>query len=195
MDASRSLNPEVAATACMIMTRAEAMGVLEAHENADYSADLLNDALAGFARAGIGRTAIEVHQRRGDLRGALEQLNDEIEASPVPETEWRSVTGILGEELTAKLCGVSRTSVRRYGDGQRRTPDDVANRLHFVALVVADLLGAYNAYGIRRWFNRPRSLLDGNTPAEVLAGSWTPDDDNPRRVASLARQLVTMSAT
>jgi hypothetical protein len=37
----------------------------------------------------------------------------------------------------------------------------VAERLHWLAMVVADLAGSYNALGIRRWFERPRALLGG----------------------------------
>ena len=69
-------------------------------------------------------------------------------------------------------------------------PEDLAVRLRFLALVVDDLLGAYNEIGVRRWFDRPRALLDGRTPAGLLLPGWRPEDGNPRRVQDLARSLV-----
>jgi hypothetical protein len=86
-------------------------------------------------------------------------------------------------------------SLRRYAAGQRTTPDDVADRLHFVALVVADLAGAYNPFGIRRWFDRPRPQLAGASPIEALGERWRPQDPAARRVRALARALVGAPAT
>jgi hypothetical protein len=43
-----------------------------------------------------------------------------------------------------------------------------ANRLHWLALVVADLAGSYNAIGIRRWC--PRGSCAGCEPVAVVAG-------------------------
>ncbi|MGH9129840.1 MAG: hypothetical protein ACRDY2_13005 [Acidimicrobiales bacterium] len=96
----------------------------------------------------------------------------------------------LGDDLLARLVGASPTSVGRYRRSQRPTPDPVAHRLHFLALVVADLAGSYNSRGVRRWFCRPRPQLDGLTPRELLAGGWDPEDPGPQRVAALAGALV-----
>jgi hypothetical protein len=90
---------------------------------------------------------------------------------------------------------ISVSSLRRYLSSERQTPDDVAARLHHVALIVGDLLGAYNDVGVRRWFDRPRSALGGRRPAAVLSGNWNPDDPSPRRVRDLAQSLVTLAAT
>ena len=79
--------------------------------------------------------------------------------------------------------------------GDRATPDAVAARLHHLALVVGDLAGSYNDIGIRRWFRRKRSQLDGQPPAALLARDWDPDDEGPRRVRELARSLVDLAAT
>jgi hypothetical protein len=113
-----------------------------------------------------------------------------LEASPHPETEWGALTARLGDDLVARLCHVSPSSLVRYGGGLRATPDAVALRLHHVALVVADLAGSYNDRGIRRWFDRPRPQLGGTTPAALLSGDWDPDDPGPRQVAELAAALV-----
>ena len=112
-----------------------------------------------------------------------------------PAHEWRALQGVLGVELLARLLGISRSSARRYISGRRATPDVVAARLHFLALVVGDLAGAYNDIGVRRWFDRTRERLDGSTPAQALGGEWSPEDDGPRRVRDLAQALASSPAT
>jgi len=57
----------------------------------------------------------------------------------------QSVT--LGRQ--GRLVGVAETSLRKYES--RKTPQPIRERLHWIALVVADLAGAYNAFGIPRW--------------------------------------------
>jgi hypothetical protein len=95
----------------------------------------------------------------------------------------------------ATLLHISASSLKRYEHGERTTPDAVAARLHFLALVVGDLAGSYNDIGIRRWFQRKRTLLDNRAPAAILAADWDPDDEGPMRVRALARSLTTLSAT
>ena len=80
--------------------------------------------------------------------------------------------------------------IRRYARAIRNTPDEVAARLHWLALVVGDLAGGYNEIGIRQWFTRKRTQLDGRTPEQLLTGQWKPDDPGPRRVRSLAHSLT-----
>ncbi len=195
LELPRSLSPEIAAVACQIMTRAEAMGIIDLAEGAAFSSGLLREAMLRFADVGIGRTAVSVHEVRKDLRAALDALNEDIVASPVPSSEWRAVSQVLGLEPTARLTGVSETSARRYLEGERSTPDVVADRLHHLAMTIADLLGAYNAYGVRRWFRRSRSALDGSAPSEILTGDWSPDDEGPQGVRALAAELLVMPAT
>lgn len=78
----------------------------------------------------------------------------------MPEREWRRLVELFGPDRLAELLGTSASSVRRYSGRARSTPDDIAGRLHFLALTVGDLAGAYNEVGIRRWFERQRSQLD-----------------------------------
>ena len=113
----------------------------------------------------------------------------------MPESVWKQLTRVLGIEDLAQLLGVSAASIRRYTRTTRTTPDEVAARLHWLALVVGDLSGAYNEIGIRQWFDRRRVPLDGRTPTEILMGSWKPDDAGPQRVRSLAHALVDSPAT
>ena len=144
--------------------------------------------------AGIGRgltaelrTASTTGPER--LSALLKKISEALTESPVPEREWRAVERVLGLEPLARLIGISASSARRYFSGTRTTPDKVAARLHFLAFVVGDLAGAYNDVGVRRWFYRPRKLLNGNTPAQLLGGDWGPDDDGPRQLRELAAAL------
>ena len=120
----------------------------------------------------------------------LEEMQGALGESPMPATEWPALQEVLGAELLATLVGTSASSVRRYLAGARATPDAVAVRLHFLALVVADLAGAYNDIGIRRWFGRARKRLGGSSPAHLLRGDWWPDDDGPNGVRELAASLA-----
>jgi hypothetical protein len=171
------------------------MGLIAGGGAAEFSMGRLEESLGRFAAVGIGRSAVSLRDTTDNLQAALEALDRDIEASPLPDTEWAAISMTLGADLTAELCGVSKSSARRYLEGERPTPDAVAARLHFLALVIADLLGAYNGYGVRRWFQRGRTALGGHTPADVLRGQWDPDDGAPKQVQSLAGQLVTMAIT
>jgi uncharacterized protein (DUF2384 family) len=127
-------------------------------------------------------------------RGIVNAMNEQIEMSPLPGREWEPLLETLGEDLLAQLVGVSVSSVRRYHAGARTTPQDVAERLHLLALVVADLAGSYNDYGIRRWFTRPRTALGNRRPIELLGHGFAPDADEPRQVQQLAASLTAAGA-
>lgn len=178
--------------AVRIATRVEAMGLLGPGVRRERMADLVGDALDALVGAGIARRDVET-LHAADAAGvlaALARIAEALEASPNPETEWLAVTGRLGEELVARLCLISPSSLARYSGGVRATPDAVAHRLHHLALIVADLAGSYNDRGLRRWFDRPRPQLSGVTPASLLTGDWNPDDPGPRQVAELAAVLA-----
>jgi hypothetical protein len=130
-----------------------------------------------------------------ELAALLETMIAALEASPAPKFEWAGLLRVMDPDALASLLNVSASSLKRYQSGERATPDSVAARLHYLALVVGDLAGSYNDIGIRRWFQRRRSLLDGRTPADLLNGDWDPDDAGPARVRELARDLVSLSAT
>ena len=146
----------------------------------------------------MGRFTLGAGATRGRFSGLsalLEEMNEALNQSPAPAHEWRALQGVLGVDLLTRLLGVSPSSARRYISGRRSTPDAVAARLHFLAFVVGDLTGAYNDIGVRRWFDRPRERLDGNTPAQALGDEWSPGHDGPRRVRELARALASSPAT
>jgi hypothetical protein len=157
-------------------------------------------AMRSVAEAGIAQSAISELERadldRGeDISPLLDRINAALVESPLPQREWKDLEARLGLELLATLLGVSLSSARRYRRGERPTPDAIAERLHFLALLVGDLAGAYNEIGIRRWFERPRRLLDGKSPAQVLTGVWRPGTEAVERVRSVAEALTASPAT
>jgi hypothetical protein len=104
-----------------------------------------------------------------------------------PVAEWKRVSGILGTDLLARLVGISQSSLRRYQSAVRTTPDRIAARLHFLAIVAGHLSGAYNEMGVRQWFDRKRAQLDDHAPSEFLKGDWSPDTAGPAQVRELTR--------
>ncbi len=117
----------------------------------------------------------------------LSQVYERLEDCPSPATEWQAVREVLDDTLLAALLGIGVISVRRYAKGERRSPDNVAARLHWLALLIDQLEGTYNAYGIRRWFQRPRAALDGQAPQDRLKGDWDPDDAAIEPLVALAQ--------
>ncbi|MDE0419698.1 MAG: hypothetical protein OXK76_02265 [Gammaproteobacteria bacterium] len=192
-------DPRVASRAVATLIRADAMGLVP------RKITCLDDSAIrclgmGLERAGICRRYLpELHQPASTdparLAVVLDEIRDALDASPAPATEWPALHEVLGAEMLARLVGVSASSARRYLAGTRPIPDAVAVRLHFLALVVADLAGAYNDIGVRRWFERPRKRLGGSSPARLLAEDWSPDDDGPSRVRKLAAALASSPAT
>lgn len=187
--------PAVASLAVRILSVAEAMGLLAGRQPIRRldRAVLEGVAKSAATSAGIGRDVL-ADLRRADrpelMEPAVRRLYEALERSPAPATEWRALVAVIGPDLLGRLLGTSGSSLRRYVAGSRRTPDVVADRLHFLALVVADLAGSYNDLGVRRWFERPRVLLGGKSPAQLLRGEWRVDDSGPARVRELAYALT-----
>jgi hypothetical protein len=193
--------PGVARLAVIAIGRADAMGLLPEKETIDRLDFEAFQRVAGrIAKAGIGPSLVAdlnspQGREPGRLLAVLEKLNDALDESPTPEYEWPKLAKTLGIEQLARLLGISASSVRRYKAHSRATPDDVAGRLHFLAMLVSDLAGAYNDIGIRRWFDRKRALLGDRSPSEILVGHWRPDAPGPTRVRQLAHSLVAAPAT
>lgn len=150
-------------------------------------------AMEGLLRQGICTRAIRqwLNQKPedGPLRDELlAQVYEQLEECPFPATEWQAVRDVLDDDaLLAALLGIGIASVRRYAKGERHCSDLVAARLHWLALLIDQLEGTYNAYGIRRWFQRPRTALDGHAPQDLLKGDWDPDDDAIQSLVALAQ--------
>jgi hypothetical protein len=193
--------PGVAASALAAIARAEAMGLLPEDERIERLDErAMRRVGRHIAASGIGKAiVVELEgaraRRAAELERILRHLAAALEESPLPAREWPKLKAILGLPLLASLVGVAEPSVRRYLAGERETPDAVAARLHFLALVVGDLAGTYNEIGIRRWFERKRSQLGGRSPREVLKRGFRPEDEAPLAVARLARSLTGAGAT
>ncbi|CAN5825959.1 hypothetical protein BH23PLA1_BH23PLA1_44140 [soil metagenome] len=192
--------PAWARAAAEALRKAHAVGLVREHPGS-YEPDAADvRRMAARARAaGVGiraadRVLAESSSPDDVIRG-LRELSASLDESPLPKTEWSRLLPVLGRDLLAPLTETSPSSVARYARGERDTPDPVNARLHTLALIVGDLTGAYNDIGIRRWFERRRTALDGRSPAQVLAGAWDPDADRPRRVRELARALTASPAT
>jgi len=191
----------LARLAAGLIATAEAMGLLGNMVIDRLDLPTLRHIVDRIAAAGIGaeaQAALSVpaeRQEPGEIADLLERISIAIEESPAPAYEWRSLEALFGTEQLAALLGTSVASVRRYLSGSRKTPDAVAGRLHFLATVVGDLAGAYNAFGIRRWFQRPRQLFDGRSPADHLGEDWDPDSPQTKKVRQLARSLSASAAT
>jgi hypothetical protein len=191
--------PSVRALAVEAWRRAEAMGLVEPGATRLEAADVAR-LVSRIRDAGIARGPalrfdnVEVPSVE-EAESLLRLVIAALEASPTATSEWPSVSRVLDPEALASLLNISVTSLRRYLSGERETPDDVAARLHHVALIVGDLAGAYNEVGIRRWFERKRAALGGRTPAALLAGDWNPDDPGPQKARDLAGSLVALSVT
>ena len=194
--------PAAAWEAVRFLSTAEVLGLLPASPESIETLDvrIVRAVLKEAAAAGVGRQALAEADSRDERDGdawvdVLVHANAALADSPIPDRTWPGLADLLGIDLLAKLVGIAPASARRYLAGDRATPDPVAARLHSIALIAGDLAGSYNEFGIRRWFSRPRSQLDGKAPADVLAGEWSPDDPGPRAVRALATRLVDAAAT
>jgi hypothetical protein len=146
------------------------------------------------AQVGIGRDAAITlcadPLQMSRVPALVGQLTDSLRASPLPRQELGRLTETLDLDAIGRIVGTSPVSLRRYLSGSRETPDDIAARIHWLALTVSDLLGAYNEIGVRRWFDRPRTALEGRSPAQILTAGWDPDDQGARAVQGLASALT-----
>jgi hypothetical protein len=167
-----------------VVSRVFRMGYVTSDEGIDA-------AMRSLAAHGVCRSAAEQwlqlkpgqHKQRQQLLSTTYRL---LEDSPTPATEWAGLREVFGDELLAMILSISPASVRRYAAGERRCPDEVAARLHWLAMVVEHLEGSFNAFGIRRWFQRSRQALGGLSPLAVLGQAWEPESAGPGRLMALA---------
>lgn len=120
------------------------------------------------------------------VRRMVDHLGESLEGSPIPNREIPELARVLGWPMLARLTGGSEVSLRRYATDRREAPDDIARRIHMLALMVADLRGGYNDFGVRRWIERPRKQLGGSAPIDILVGHWSPEAPDVQGVRDLA---------
>ncbi len=161
------------------------LDAVDAQAIASGSTHLIRRALADQPRA--------EEQLITGLRGLYTALGE----NPAPQREARALLDYFSEEQLARLLVISISSIQRYVRGERRPPDVVTDRLHWLAVAIGYLTGTYNEHGVRRWFDRPRTALGGQSPTQALLfqDDWTPDTEAAQRVEQLARTLSGMPAT
>ena len=97
--------------------------------------------------------------------------------------EHHGMPGIASAATSVVIAHVAAgTSTIRVGAGGIMLPNHAP-------LLIADLAGSYNDFGIRRWLNRPRTPLGGRSPAGLL-GEFDPEGPDAAAVATLAANLV-----
>jgi hypothetical protein len=181
-----------------VFRRADSMGLLHGPID-ELSATSLRSVAQQLSSFGL---ATDVAGRlraadpsRADLTAYVDAASEALDQSPVPTAELTKLNALLGAELLAKLIHIGSASLLRYQKGERTTPDEIAARAHYLTKIVAHLEGTYNEFGVRRWFQRSRSRLEGQSPAESLAIAWSPNDSRARDVQALAESLEHLGAT
>ena len=204
-----SVSPQYAKPALLglilpLLTKSAAMGLLPAAAIQEITPQTLRvvlDALQGSGLIKTQRARLQplLDSKRSDppqsVVTALAETLDAIEHSPTPEREWSTMREVFGEEQLAELTSVSVSSLKRYLKAERPTPGDVADRLHYLAMIVADLSGSYNELGIQRWFERPRAQLENKSPRRLLGADWNPGSPAAQRIRDLAKSLSAAGAT
>ena len=191
--------PSVVDPAVRLLRRALALGLLHGQETVDrLDLELVRRIARAASSEGIGQDAavalLQGHPDAQSLAGLIERLDDSLAQSALPDREVPALLRVFGRDELAALAGTSSVSLGRYLSGARTWPDEVAARIHWLALVLSDLEGAYNAFGVRRWFDRQRAQLDGRSPRQVLGSQWDPSSQDVERVRQLAASLAGVGA-
>ena len=190
------------ALALNLVARAQTMGSLPVRPTRRIDLDrafleelarlLRRDGVAAVATGALARAARAEPLDTDDLVAAL-RARDARSGRRVSESAGRMAGGaqLLGDDLLARLLGISASSLRRYAAGERQTPDEAAWRLHVVARLLAALVGSYG-HGLRNPALVPAyaQVLDGASPAEVLERAAGEDDERLQRVLELAEELT-----
>jgi hypothetical protein len=204
------INPELAPSVnrrlherlLTLLTRASAMGVLAGAAVTQIDAQAVQRVLSALHKQGLigaAPVALAPLLKRGPalldaataerMADSVEQLVAVLDDSPAPASEWAPMRAVFGDEVLGDLLGIAPASLRRYAAIERSTPQATAERLHWLAMVVSDLAGSYNDFGMRRWFERPRTQLGGKSPRALLGARWTPDVKAAQQVRALAAKL------
>lgn len=187
--------PSLVEPAIRLLRRALALGLLGGQERVDrLDLDLLRRIAREASTAGIGQDAavalLQGHPEAKRLARLIERLDDSLAQSPLPDREVPELLRVFDRDELAALACTSSVSLGRYLSGSRAWPDDLAARTHWLSLVLSDLEGAYNRFGVRRWFDRERVQLEGRSPRQVLGAEWDPASPDVERVRQLAASLA-----
>ncbi len=190
--------PSVRRAATRLVLIADGLGLLPGEGTIErIDGELIRDIARSSLSEGVAQgTALAIlEDTRASTSGArwsalIEHLEDALTGSPMPRRELAGLLRTYGHEDLGQLLGISPASLRRYATGARTVPDAIAARIHFLSLVTTDLAGSYNAFGMRRWWERPRAALEGRSPRAALEDDWDPDGPMALAIAGLARALA-----
>jgi hypothetical protein len=183
--------------ATRFLRRADAMGLLD-EPIQELSADVVRRVARMLSKRGLASdlaARLSLAPSRDDFVRYLDAALRALDESPVPEAELAKLDSILGQGLLIGMLDISVASLQRYQSGDRDAPDAIAERAHFLTSVIAALEGTYNDFGVRRWFDRPRSVFSGRTARQLLSRSWTPSGAPARSVLAAAESLQDLGAT
>ena len=184
--------------AARLLRRADAMGLLD-EPIRELSAEVVRKVARKLAQLGLASDLAArltaVKPSANEWSRYLDAALLALEESPVPAAELTKLNSTLGHELLAGILGISAASLQRYQNGERQAPDDIAERAHFLTSVIAALEGIYNEFGVRRWFERPRSAFKGKTARQLMGEGWAPGDEPARRILAAAESLQELGAT
>jgi hypothetical protein len=184
--------------ATRFLRRADAMGLLDG-PIAELSPEVVRRVARTLSKRGLvsdlaARLAGPTPSRDEFVR-YLDAAMHALDESPVPAAELTKLNTILGHEVLAEILEISPASLQRYQSGDRETPDVVADRAHFLTSIIAALEGTYNEFGVRRWFERPRSAFNGRSARQLLSRRWNSNDETARRIRDAAESLQQLGAT
>ena len=184
--------------ATRLLRRADAMGLLD-EPIRELSTEVVRKVARKLAQLGL---ASDLAARLSSGKPSASELSRYLDAallaldeSPVPAAELARLNATLGHELLAGLLEISAASLQRYQNGERQAPDDIAERAHFLTSVTSALEGIYNEFGVRRWFERPRTAFKGKTARQLLGQGWAPGGEPARRILAAAESLQGLGAT
>lgn len=184
--------------ATRLLRRADAMGLLD-EPIRELSTETVRKVARNLAQRGL---AADVAARlmtgkpsASDLSRYLDAALLALDESPVPAAELTKLNATLGHELLSTLLEISAASLHRYQSGERQVPDAIADRAHFLTSVVSALEGIYNEFGVRRWFERPRSVFNSKSARQLLGRGWAPGGEPARRILAAAESLADLGAT
>lgn len=179
------------ARAGVLATRlAELMGIFERPAGVRIDRALVGSVIRAAADAGLAdQVAVRSDAREPGKETTIAFL-DALQNSPRPSEETGRLAAIFGYPQLGHLVGASEPSLRRYAAGERQPADAIAQRIHFLALLVAIIRGSFNEFGIRRWFERPHPALGGRVPADLLSTAIDPADPDARAIFAAAAHLL-----
>jgi hypothetical protein len=184
--------------ATRFLRRADAMGLLD-EPIQELSAEVVRRVAKSLSKRGLASDLAARLTTAAPSRDEFVRYLDAallaLDESPVPAAELAKLNSILGHEVLVGMLDISAASLQRYENGDREAPDSIAERAHFLTSVIAALEGTYNDFGVRRWFERPRSVFNGRTARQLLSRRWMPSDESARRILTAAESLQELGAT